>query len=696
MDAPSLWTYLNPNPNNLSLKISLAPQDSSTLEKPSFPFLTLTDSDPIARLLDAKFITPAGNEVKKVFLLVQRDQYLLAQDDLWPLNNQDIDSSWQKAFSFQTAKKEDGTFIVLHPFNQKEDLLPWQPLFYCKAKKIYFRPLCPQCGLELNLCKDDTVLIRTGLPPYSTSLKRYLFCPSCVSGGKSDFYAYAVDQFDPPALKDRFNLIKEFGRLDKNRQSADLFPCWDCPDHADCFGPNSLALSRIVPFSFYPFFMFIFEAMSLNAKEFLPLLGGATFEEIQNRLQSGRELGRIGCLKSLQQDSLPRAVNLFDGNDRYFLEVFYLKLSFLNEVLRSLFSDGGFGGNPQLRFSIDRIWVKLSPGGNFLPPLWNFKIQLMDIHRNFEGNPAFPKLPQADGLYFLGQLWFYAFLVNKKQNISEIYFALNKIMEQDFPTGTVSLAETSPVFSPENIFWNPEGREVRKIYRPLWEKALGLGFSLLQFSLKQNASWSPSVFSQQMEALREEVKENLFREGPAPEEKEILPVHPAISIILEEVLRKWQREEVEPAREESMETIILAPEDSPKKTSSSSPLDLPIKEETPETVMISSRTNVPEPSPMHPQEKREDDTPETVMIFPSQMKAKEEPPETIIVSPSKAPQGAERITTTILPKDSNAQAGKVPAPEAAPEEPPEEDLSATVILSPKDLRDKKGKYGTRR
>lgn len=697
ISTSSLWTYLNPNQNIFPLKIPLTTEDPSTLEKISFPFIVLTDSDPLTRLLEAKFTTDAGSEIKKVFLLIQRDQYLLTKDDLWPLSNQDIDYSWQKAFSFHSAKKADGSFIILRQVNPQEGLQPWQSLFFCKAKHLYFHPVCPQCGFELQQCQDDTFLLRSGLQAYSTSLKRYLLCPSCLSEGKSDFYTYALDNFDPPTLKDRFTLIKEFGKLGETRQSANLFPCLNCPSHPDCYGPSFLALSRIVPFSFYPFFMFIFEAMSLNAKDFLSILSGATFEEIQNQLQAGREFGRTNSLKSLQQDLLTKAINLFDRNERYFLEVFYLKLSFLSEVLRSLFSEGGFFENPHLRFSLNRIWVKLATPGNFLPSFWNFKIQRMDINRTFQETQSFPKLPQADGLYFLGQLWFYTFLVNKKQNITEIYFALGKVLDQAFSGGSASFVEDSPTFCPENIFWNPEGKTVRKKYHPLWEKALSMGCSLMQFSLKQDSPWSQEAFFQQLEALREEVKENLLREGPGKEEKEFLPANQAIRKILEKLLRKWQME-VEPAREESMETIILAPEEYKKGAPAPSIQELPIKEETPETVMISPG-GIPQEVPSTRLQKRREpeDTLETVMISPFQAKGKEEPPETIIVSPSKAPQGAGRTSAAFPPEDSRALDRKVSAPEAEKEESREEDfLSETVMLSPKEVRDKKEKHGTKR
>ncbi|MBM4330004.1 MAG: hypothetical protein FJ117_02070 [Deltaproteobacteria bacterium] len=703
--TPSLWTYLNPDQGNFKLKISLTTKDVATVEKTSFPFLLLTDSDPLAHLLEGKFITDAGSEIKKVFLLLQRDQYSLTRDDLWPLNNKDINYSWQKAFSFHAAQKANGSFIILGQVDQKEGLQPFQSLFFCKVRELYFHPLCPQCGLELHECQDDALLLRSGLQAYSASLKRYLFCPSCFSGGKTDFYASALDNFDPPTLKDRFTLIKEFGRLVERGKPANLFPCLDCANHPDCYGPNFLALLRIVPFSFYPFFMFIFEAMSLSAKDFLPILSGATFEEIQTKLEAGRELGRENCLRSLQQDSLTRPVYLFDRTERYFLEVFYLKLSFLHEVLRSLLSEGGFYENPHLRFSLERIWVKLAAEGNLLPSFWNFKIQLMDIHRNCKETQPFPKIPQADGLYFLGQLWFYTLLVNKKQNISEIYPALGKAIDRAFSGDLASFGEGSPAFYPENIFWNPQRQAVRKIYLPLWEKALGLGCSLIKFSLKQDGQWSPEIFFQQLEALREEAKENLFRERPGKEEKEFLPEKQAIHKILEKLLRKWQME-VEPAREELMETIILGPEKYKKDAPAPSIREWPIKEEAPETVMISPG-GIPKMAPAAPcQERKEpEDISETVIISPSQAKGQEEPLETIIVSPAKAPAGVGRVSTAFPPEDASVLGGKVPALDVEKavsykkqsEEPKEEDfLSETVILSPKEVREKKEKHGSKR
>ena len=104
-----------------------------------------------------------------------------------------------------------------------------------------------------------------GLQPYSKSLKRYLFCPSCNgSKEKIDFYVSSLDDNDPAFLKDRYELIKKFGQLNGNENFAGQLPCVNCIRHQECYGPDGLAVSRIVPLSFYPFYMLIFKAGSGN------------------------------------------------------------------------------------------------------------------------------------------------------------------------------------------------------------------------------------------------------------------------------------------------------------------------------------------------------------------------------------------------------------------------------------------------
>ncbi|MEW5802278.1 MAG: hypothetical protein AB1847_09255 [bacterium] len=547
LNAPSLLPYLDSTGAHFSLRLSLVTEEASSLEKAPFPFVVITDSDPLTRLIEARLLTDAGSEIKKVFLLVQKDQYLLARDELRPIGNQDIDTFWQKAFSsYESGNgKDDSSFITLAcqtggqrtegqgsqnsqnngQGERKGCLLPFQSLFFCKHSRLFFAPPCPECGLAVQQCCDDDLLIRCGLQPYSTSLKRYLFCPSCVASGTSPtFYTLGLESFASPGLKDRWDLIRGFGHLLKggNNYNSEQFICWECPGQKECYSSDSLFLSRIVPFSFYPFRMFIIEAMSLHAMDFLSLVSGASCDEIETQLASKQEFGRAGCLKAVVHQCNPAWTFMFFGQaDRHFLEVLHLKLSFLSEVIRkiSTASGSGISSRPDLGLSLDQIWVKLAKRSGLLPLFWSFSVEVLNLGKTAipDNSPPRP-LPPHD-LHVLGLIWFYALIVNRKQNISKVYQLLRQAAmasENDAASGNGSgyqgsFPKTDKAFAPENIFWNPEDRAIDTNSHPLWEKSLDLGWSLLKASLHYSPQWSGKEFLQHIETLREEVKSALFQ-----------------------------------------------------------------------------------------------------------------------------------------------------------------------------------------
>ncbi|MCD4805406.1 MAG: hypothetical protein K8R07_06980 [Desulfobacterales bacterium] len=544
---PSLLPYLEFTDTKFRLNFPLISQDGSILEKSPFPFLIISESDPFARLIEARFVTDAGSEIKRVFLLLQKDEYHLTQDELRPLNNQDIDQCWQKAFLFYSRKNQDGSAIILaDQIGEDGGLISLQSLFFCKSKQIFFHPPCPVCGLPLQQCYDDDILTDLGFQRYSTSLKRYLFCPSCFgSRGKSDFYVFSLESSDHSALKDRWDLIKDFGRLTEVRNRLNRFPCIDCSSRQECYGSDCLAVSRIVPISFYPFYMLIFEAGSVNVYDFLSLISGASFDDLESRLSEKQESGRINCLKALKRNSLATTPFFFDKNKKYFLEVLYLKLSFLGELVQTIFSRID---DPGLDLSIDRIWINLADQSDLLPFFWNFKLNFIDIGGNAVKPPFLPKLFPYSSPHFLGIIWFYTLLVNKKQDVSEVYVTLEKKIEKIVSNDDDSLENflkngADSAFSPENIFWIPDGKSVSQDWVSLWEKSIGLGWSLLKIGLRtglmENSKWSKDKFQQELENLRKEVKDKLFSHELNFVQAEPAPENKAISDILAKIMEKW-------------------------------------------------------------------------------------------------------------------------------------------------------------
>ena len=533
---------------NFFLRISLISEDASSLEKATFPFLVVSDSDPLTRLIEARMLTDSGSEIKRVFLLVQKDQYLLSRDELRPVGNQDIDAFWQRAFSLYESGKGNGSFITLarqigqsegdgeencqkgHE-GQKRYLLPFQSLFFCKKKRLFFAPPCPVCGLPIQQCCDDSLLVKLGLQPYSTSLKRYLFCPSCVASGKSlDFYTFGLESFASPGLKDRWDLIRGFRNLIRGEGHPDQrFVCRECPQMQECYGLDSHFLTRIVPFSFYPFCMFIVEAMSLHALDFLALISGASLDEIKTQLESRQELGRAGCLKAIKQYSPSGALIFFDQPEKYFFEVLYLKLSFLGEVIQKIStpsSGSGIGIQPDLGLSLDQIWVNLANNSGLLPLFWSFSVEILSLGEKPSEDSSFSRILPSYGLHVLGLIWFYTLLVNRKQNISTVYQLLRDAAINENGTSSggclggyspgVTLLQSDQTFAPENIFWNPEEKIISKSCLSLWEKSLNLGWSLLRATLHYSPQCSGEEFRQHIETLRAEVKNALFEGNSSP------------------------------------------------------------------------------------------------------------------------------------------------------------------------------------
>lgn len=623
INTPSLLPYIELDGAKFYLDFSLISQKNSILEKSSFPFVVISESDPFAKLIEARFATDAGSEIKRVFILLQKDEYHLQKDELLPFNNQDVDQRWQKAFLFYYNKNQGNPTVMLDSqLGENDKLIPLRSLFFCKSKRIFFHPPCPKCGTPLQQCYDDNILADLGFERYSTSLKRYLFCPSCFgSTGSSDFYVFSLENSNHhPKLKDRWTLIKEFGNLTKEKNSLSQFPCANCSDRQECYGSKCLSISRIVPFSFYPFYMLIFKAESINALDFLFLISGASFDDVENRLKEKQQFGRINCLKILKQNSQSKTPFFFDKNEKYFLEVLYLKLSFLEELVRIIFSEPN---NSEIGLSIDRIWISLTDQSGMLPFFWNFKLNLIDIGGNTVKPQFFPKLFPHYSPHFLGIVWFYTLLVNKKQDISDVYATLGKKIEKIFSNNDTDMENSlknkiSGAFSAENIFWIPDERNINQNWMGFWEKSIDLGWSLLTTGLTENSKWSKDDFLQRLENLKKDIKDKLFSQKFGSVQTKPAPENNAIHSILTNVMKKWSVD-FDAQKDELTKTITVPTTDNDQLDNMDFiPQD---EDETEKTVIISlpNKSSTPlqdtkEISDLEKQPEEDDFMSETVII----------------------------------------------------------------------------------
>ncbi|MDM8516820.1 hypothetical protein QUF76_11520 [Desulfobacterales bacterium HSG16] len=649
---PSLLSYLDDS-TQCHLQVSLSIDRENDQHVAGFPFCLIHEPGPFSRLIKADWVTDAGSRIRNLFLLVQKDEYPVKQDELWPVTNKDIEQYWQNSFIRDLKHKSDDFRIVLA--DQKDSsgaLQAFDPLFYCRVKKSFFHPPCPQCESPLQLCTDDELLSTSGLLSYSTSLKRYLYCPACAkSSQRPDFYVFRLEDTDSPVLKDRTYLINEFRQLTGSSGTGKtancLLPCKKCSDLKICYGPENKASKRILPFSFYPFFMAIYHADSVHIMDFMSLVSGASVKELVQRLSARQQAGRISFLKSLEPQGLPKTGFFFRDSEKFFLESLYLKLSFLKSFAQKIFQGMGRYRHPDFGLSTDRIWVTFFGKSHVLPFFWNFDIRMMGI-----GGPTLLKytndikLPPDYSLYFLGRMWFVALMANAIQDIGQVQKAVDHMLDSDsirhaIQTGNFEAVEYSGSFSSQNSCWQPEENSILPCWEHLWKKALDLGWMPIRSCLAQNTEFVPHEFIRKLELLRQEIKEALFSDIPTIEpdysnDREIFN-------ILSKIAGKWKEQDANAINQKD----LSVPDKIQKNVSAT--LDKSESEEDAWNIKT-----IKAPAPIDRSDARDWEEPVTVIVASTSNSL--ESTSTQSQKPNADQRGWERQTTMIITPENLEQA----------------------------------------
>ena len=595
------------------LNLPLFTDDDSVLEKSFFPFTLLNAKDPLFKLIKGEILTDTGCCLQTIFLLIQNDNYNFVNNELQPLNNQLIDQEFKNTFSFYNSKETDHVSpFFADQIGAEGDLKPLAPIFFCKLKKTYFHPVCPECGQILSLCYDDKLLVSQGLQAYSSSLKRYLFCPACFAEqNQSDFYVPELKADDPSFLKTRIDLINGIGALKDRIEANSAIYCLNCELYQECYQSNDfaqandLAQARIAALSFFPFYMLLFPRQSIPAMEFLALLSGADFEELESNLRETGKSFQLDYVKKNKNDFSGKDRFLFKGRPNFFEEVLYLKLAFLGDLAKTYFSHPLLLHNSHANFDIERVWVRLFSQNSLLPSFWNFKTRILGLGISDGHSALMHPLPSC--IYFdFGRLWFLALLMNPKQGANLIYQEVEKALDfvkaNDDKAFKEYLQEGfKGVLAPDNIFWDST-----KIADPiaddqldLWQKALGMGFYLLEAGLQISSdTLSESLpeslmddFFQELEELKKAVKDKLFNDQPVggirskneislrtKEDRRLID-------ILGNIMDSWKKSSDGTEKKVDIcETVVLKP---------SPVIDIDSSEEALETVILNKSAKVP-------------------------------------------------------------------------------------------------------
>lgn len=547
-NTQSLLPWLEPGFSKIHLEISLQSESLKVHGRSDPPFRILDSSSPLFRLIHASYRTPSAQLVKEVFLLVQKDRCSFTEKDT-PFNNPEIDKVWQEALLRDGTADGLEAFDCLFGSSVNETSFPlWRSLFYCEKRRCYFHPPCPKCGNLLELCHRDEILAAAGLPLYTNTLERFLFCPVChVDQTATDFFTHDGSSDAYPMRKSGRALVDGFEQLVTNGLAGENFPCQTCREHVDCYS-SELAFSRIIPFAFYPFRMLVADAAQLPARDFVAMLSGASCAEPQKRRHMGGEPGKLACLESFQQQGAGKIQLFFENDTKSFLEILYLKIALLEQITRTALVANKHLKHPDLRLTVDQFWVDFPKVSGLLPLFWNFKVKPVALGIFLSEEIRFIRVPESFNLYSLALLWFNTLLVNNRQLPGDVQHALAILLDQEngFEDEPDFLSSTSisdcRVFGPDNIFWHPVEQQLPRFWLDLWQQALGLGWLLLQASF-HSTDFSDSLFADRVIRLAGDVKKTLFdskiESGQAPE-----PADSEILKILLSIQEKWKEDTV--------------------------------------------------------------------------------------------------------------------------------------------------------
>ncbi len=563
----SLLPFLESEAPRISLGF-LADKEETGFEH-SFPFLMPGKDKPFTRLVKADLKFNGSATSHSFFVLVQKDTYPSDSANLNPATNASLDNTWRDTIQFYA--KSQGIFPVV----DRQTLEPAQlsPLFYCKKRSQFFHPPCPACGQPLSLCKDEKILEDASLPSYQASLNRYLFCRTCHQSGREKvFYAYGRDSLDPFFVHDRFDLIRHFGQMDPS-QARDL-PCAGCPEHGACYTDGHKADVRLVPFSFYPFYMLVFKASQINGIDFLSMLSGAPVPPL------------VPETGSKARETEP-ARYLFKDDPCFWLELLVLKYAFLEKILSTLKRRKIEGMSSNVYLNVDSIWVSPRSEAGMMPFFWDYELEILDL---VTGNPADmfqASLVGHQHINFIAQLWLYTFLVNSTQSADSVFQAAGELMQapglKGSPPDLEALLKSYPVFRPENIFWAPEPVPMAETWSDFWFQSLDFMRSVLtQTDTSDFGPFLDQCLAHARDMLQK-TKSDLFSKGGRTDLRDAEPVEPvvpaqrlpenppenqaasdksrqAVAGILKDLRSRWAEESAvqEPLEEDVVETIVLS------------------------------------------------------------------------------------------------------------------------------------------
>lgn len=384
------------------------PESGEIPEESGFPLVVLSDTGRYSRVLAGHVVSEDGRVVQNLALKMQKDLYSLSLEANVHAKetNGSIDRMWERELeNLREFSSSGGHVATLFEWGMQQ---PLKPVFFCKKQRAFLRPHCPECGEALATCREDNLLSRRTLSPYSKGLVRYSCCPACAQSNQDRTRLYTHHPTDADASKQVFGAYQLYkdvfaSRIQGTEQlsrddsllrelSEDLC-CVSCVHQEDCFGSSMdseaapVAANHLMPISFYDFYLFPLERLQFRYDDFCKILSASESAKIstpapQARVPSGAGISTDGSESIVQSRDF-----MFPPGPERTLELFYLKLSLFCQLCEGVREFHARSRQPHLHLRPENAMVSIPPATRLVPNTWLFDVKLIDLS---SGEPFLP------------------------------------------------------------------------------------------------------------------------------------------------------------------------------------------------------------------------------------------------------------------------------------------------------------------
>lgn len=262
---------------------------------------------------------------------------------------------WQAEWDDMRRATQDGRRAQRHMFPAPAAAPVLPPIFYCRAKHVWIRAICPACRPGTS---------EAGPPPRR--------CPTCGSPGESG-----------PGSASALVAIAERAQGGQNPdRDADgpAIACAACDRREVCFAasPGGPVLPDVLtPLSDRPWGGAVVEAIHLPLRAWWALCAGVAWPDLRESLRTlPRRL--IDEAEARLGEDRPFLFPADTQREGFALESFLLRLEVLRQVL-SLLSDAVLlDGHPHLGIVPESVWVRLEGSDTLRSAMWGASVRFLD------------------------------------------------------------------------------------------------------------------------------------------------------------------------------------------------------------------------------------------------------------------------------------------------------------------------------